>query len=137
VAELARRLGAPTLLFVDARPIEGADEQIRLLVRGATVRFDGVSLSSETEADGSETAIGEPVQRQAERLTDTTPPCHLEVDARGIEVSVRVDDGVAVREFPLFVEPGSHGIRVTAPGRVDYEGRFTCDAGKRYRVSVR
>ena len=135
VAELARRVGAPTLLFVDVTPKEG--EEIQLVVRGATVRIDGVSLSSPTEAEGSETAMGEPVQTQAERLTDTTPPCHFDVLHGGLSVSIRVDSGEAVSEFPFFVEPGDHAIEVTAAGREAYESRFSCEAGKRYRMAIR
>ncbi len=135
VADLARRLGAPTLLFIDAASVEG--EEIRVTIRGATVRVDGVSLSTVTEEQGTETAMGEPVQTQAERLTDTTPPCHLVVEANAMEVTVRIDSGASVSDFPIFVEPGSHSIVVKAPRRADYEGRFTCEAGRRYQVGVR
>jgi hypothetical protein len=135
VADLARRLGAPTLLFVEVSPVEG--EEISVAIRGATVRTDGVSLATPTEEQGSETAMGQPVQSQAERLSDTTPPCHLVVEANGIPVSVQVDSGSLVTEFPIFVEPGSHSIVVKAERRADYQGRFTCEAGRRYRVGVR
>jgi hypothetical protein len=137
VASLARRLGAPTLLFIEASAIEGESEEISVVIRGATVQTEGVSLSTPAEEQGSETAMGQPVQFQAERLTDTTPPCHLVVEANGIPVSVQVDSGAPITEFPIFVEPGSHSIVVKAERRADYQGRFTCEAGRRYRVGVR
>ncbi len=137
VAELARRLEAPTLLFIEATVIEGEGEQISVQIRGATVRTDGVSLSSMTEEQGSETAMGQPVQTQAERLTDTTPPCHLLVQANGLDVTVALDSGPPISEFPIFVEPGAHTIVVESPRRADYRGRFSCEPGRRYRVGVR
>ncbi len=135
VADLARTLGAPTVLFIDLTQAEG--DQVAVSVRGVTVRVDGVSSSEPREATGTETAMGEPVQVAAERLTDTTAPCHFEVEASGIGVTVRVDGGAEITRFPFFVEPGGHSIVVSARRRAPHEGRFTCEAGKLYRVGVR
>ncbi|MBW2465149.1 MAG: hypothetical protein JRH11_26100 [Deltaproteobacteria bacterium] len=135
VADLARTLGAPTVLFIDVTRGEGAE--VSVSVRGVTVRVDGVSSSEPREATGTETAMGEPIQVAAERLTDTTAPCHFEVEASGIGVTVQVDGGPEITRFPFFVEPGGHAIVVSARRRVPHEGRFTCEAGKLYRVGVR
>lgn len=135
VADLARTLAAPTLLFIDVMQAE--EGQVSVSVRGATVRVDGVSSSEPSTATGTETAMGEPVQVAAERLTDTTAPCHFEVEDSRLGVAVRVDGGAPITSFPFFVEPGEHSIQVSAPRRAPHEGRFSCDAGKLYRVGVR
>jgi hypothetical protein len=132
----ARRVKAPTLLFIETTPI--ATERIRVAIATATVRFGAIERAEPTSVEGAEARMAEPVEAAARALAAVERPCQVELAApEGLSIELAVGGSPPVSDLPVFLPAGEHALVLRARGRGDARATLTCVAGRRYRVRVR
>ena len=135
---LSSELRTPTLILIEARPLpHRRGLRISATARTIHVYSHRIDRLEPQTVDGTEQTVAEALQAYTTRLTELERPCEITVD-HPAELEVRAEvDGRPVATLPLFIDPGTHELRIMSPRRTDWEGTLTCASGERWRARVR
>lgn len=133
---LETALGLQAVVFLVLEPSAPATGTIALTMRA--FRLGNELERAETgEATGDVVAVAEAIAGLVVRHVSTPPRCLLHLIRAG-EAELRVDGEVrAPTSDRVVVTPGEHRLEMRRPGRSPWSGSLVCEAGKRFRVTVR